>query len=168
MLSNTAFFPLQLSSGKSHEQILRTAGSQPLDLLIDWIGQYHFGSLHVVMLPHAVGLVQGRVLTGSPAELINCCSPSRGADLGPEHVRLGVAKGVGQPILRRVRLVGANRCQSSPLTLISGGFVFSGSGPVNVATTLAVSPAISGATGRRRPVKTRLCRTRCASGNCGR
>jgi hypothetical protein len=34
--------------------------------------------------------------------------------------------------------------------------VFSGSGPVNAARTLAVSPAKSGATGKRRPGKTRL------------
>jgi prepilin-type N-terminal cleavage/methylation domain-containing protein len=35
----------------------------------------------------------------------------------------------------------ANRCQSSLLTLVCGGFVFSSSGPVNVVTTLAMSPA---------------------------
>ena len=42
----------------------------------------------------------------------------------------------------------SNRCQSSPLTLVSW--------PVDAARTLAVSPAKSGATGRRRPGKTRL------------
>jgi hypothetical protein len=36
---------------------------------------------------------------------------------------------------------------SSLLTLVSGGFVFRGSGSANVARTLAVSPAKSGATG---------------------
>ena len=34
--------------------------------------------------------------------------------------------------------------------------MFSGSGPVNVAKTLAVSPANKGATGRRRPGKTQF------------
>jgi len=39
---------------------------------------------------------------------------------------------------------------SSLLTLVSGGFLFSGSCPVNASRTLAVSPARSGATDRRR------------------
>ena len=45
---------------------------------------------------------------------------------------------------------------SSLLTLVSGGFLFSGSCPVNAARTLAVSPAKSGARGRRRPGKTQF------------
>ena len=47
-------------------------------------------------------------------------------------------------------------------------FAVSESVPVNAARTLAVSPAKSGATGRRRPGKTRLCSTPCASGSWGR
>ena len=38
-------------------------------------------------------------------ELLLELGTSRGADLSPEHVRLGVAKGVGQPILGRCGLV---------------------------------------------------------------
>jgi hypothetical protein len=45
-------------------------------------------------------------------------------------------------------LTKGHSCQSSPLTLVSW--------PVDAARTLAVSPAKSGATGRRRPGKTRL------------
>ena len=62
----------------------------------------------------------------------------------------------------------ALKCQSSLLALASGGFLFSGSCPINAARTLAVSPAKSGATGSWRPGKMRLCSTPCASGNCGR
>ena len=40
------------------------------------------------------------------------------------------------------------QAQSSLLTLVSGGFLFSGSCPVNASRTLAVSPARNGATGR--------------------
>jgi len=49
-----------------------------------------------------------------------------------------------------------NRCQSLLLTLVSGGFLLSGSNTVNLARTLAVSPANSDATGRWRPGKTQL------------
>jgi hypothetical protein len=40
-------------------------------------------------------------------------------------------------------------CQSSLLTLVSGGLLFNGSYPVNAARTLSVSPAKSGATGKQ-------------------
>ena len=50
----------------------------------------------------------------------------------------------------------SNRYQSLLLTLVSGGFLLSGSNTVNVARTLAVSPANSGATGSWRPGKTQL------------